>query len=295
MFDSINLDLLTVFTVVAESKSINKSSESLLLSQPAISKKIKQLEDFSNAQLLIRSSKGVTLTPEGEVLYQKAKKILKEFSSLHNLGTVKTFNDLNIGSLDSVASSKFPKFFVDSLSKVNRTVLTNKISELVEPFNDGNLDVIIMDSLLREKLIRDYEEVFLFKEPCVAVFSNKNNKMDLYENTLSMDELQNYELLMYPKYCPIHQHFVHSYKQLGVTLPTIFEVDYSESTIAFVANSDFLTILPKSLALTKVTNSVLNLSMKELEHTFTRNVSVFSNKSFPISEFMKHLSNIDNN
>ena len=46
MYESLNIDLLYVFTTVAELKSINKSSDVLLLSQPAISKKIKQLEDY---------------------------------------------------------------------------------------------------------------------------------------------------------------------------------------------------------------------------------------------------------
>ncbi len=39
MYESLNIDLLYVFTTVAELKSINKSSDVLLLSQPAISKK----------------------------------------------------------------------------------------------------------------------------------------------------------------------------------------------------------------------------------------------------------------
>ena len=40
MIESLNIDLLQVFIVVSEQKSINKSSEILLLSQPAISKKL---------------------------------------------------------------------------------------------------------------------------------------------------------------------------------------------------------------------------------------------------------------
>ncbi|EHJ51686.1 transcriptional regulator [Streptococcus macacae NCTC 11558] len=114
----------------------------------------------------------------------------------------------------------------------------------------------------------------------------------LYRILLSAAELEKLELIMYPEYCPIHRHFIHIYKKLGLRLPTIFEVDYSESTIAFVANSDFLTILPKSLALTKMTNDTLNLTMKELDYSFTRSVSIFSNKTFPISDFINRLNNI---
>lgn len=52
MYESLNIDLLYVFTTVAELKSINKSSDVLLLSQPAISKKIKQLEDYFGKKVI---------------------------------------------------------------------------------------------------------------------------------------------------------------------------------------------------------------------------------------------------
>lgn len=95
LFDSINIDLLYVFITVSELKSINKSSDVLLLSQPAISKKIKQLEEYFGQKLLIRSSKGVSFTPEGEIFYQKAKKIIREFDSLHYLKNEQDYNSFN--------------------------------------------------------------------------------------------------------------------------------------------------------------------------------------------------------
>ena len=66
MYESLNIDLLYVFTTVAELKSINKSSDVLLLSQPAISKKIKQLEDYFGKKLFIRSPRGMALTLQRE-------------------------------------------------------------------------------------------------------------------------------------------------------------------------------------------------------------------------------------
>lgn len=75
MYESLNIDLLYVFTTVAELKSINKSSDVLLLSQPAISKKIKQLEDYFGKKLFIRSPRGMALTPAGELFIANLKKL----------------------------------------------------------------------------------------------------------------------------------------------------------------------------------------------------------------------------
>ena len=44
--DALNLELLYIFVKVSELKSINQSSAYLSLTQPAISKKIKQLEEY---------------------------------------------------------------------------------------------------------------------------------------------------------------------------------------------------------------------------------------------------------
>ena len=54
--ENISFDMLNVFIKVSETKSINQSSKVLHLSQPAISKKIHQLENYVGAQLFNRSA-----------------------------------------------------------------------------------------------------------------------------------------------------------------------------------------------------------------------------------------------
>ena len=53
----IDMELYKVFYFVAECKSISRASEKLYISQPAISKSIKKLEDMLGIQLSVRSSK----------------------------------------------------------------------------------------------------------------------------------------------------------------------------------------------------------------------------------------------
>src|SRR5258708_2004493 len=65
-----NLEWYRVFYHTARSGSFSKAAELLYITQPAISYAIKQLESTLGGKLFFRSSKGVTLTAEGEVLYQ---------------------------------------------------------------------------------------------------------------------------------------------------------------------------------------------------------------------------------
>jgi DNA-binding transcriptional LysR family regulator len=71
----VKIEWLEAFLQTTELKSLTKASECLHISQPALSKKIRNLEDELGAQLLIRSSSGVTLTPSGQILLERSKKI----------------------------------------------------------------------------------------------------------------------------------------------------------------------------------------------------------------------------
>ena len=66
-----NLPLYSAFIAVARAGSILKASELLYISQPAVTKSIKKLEQNLNSTLFTRNSRGVHLTEEGEQLYSK--------------------------------------------------------------------------------------------------------------------------------------------------------------------------------------------------------------------------------
>ena len=58
----IDLELYRIFYVVAKTKNITKASEELHISQPAVTKHIKNLESLLGLPLFIRTNKGVILT-----------------------------------------------------------------------------------------------------------------------------------------------------------------------------------------------------------------------------------------
>lgn len=294
MFDSLNIDLLYVFVTVSELKSINKSSEVLLLSQPAISNKIKKLEEYFGRKLLERSPKGVFLTKDGEAFYHKAKNIIREFDSLHHLDSSNSddenFSSIQIGALDSISSFLYPEFFAIAIEEAKSVIITNKISELIVPFNAGNLDVILADSELKKDITVNYSEHKLYSEPYYIVFS-KNNKLNISsDEKVTAKELQHLKLILYPKYCPIHNKISRVYKKLGVSMPQIYEIDYGESIISLVKNSDYVTVLPESIALNKVSSNNEELYLKEMELSFTRNVSVFSNNKVPMDMILEKMN-----
>ncbi|MEF2735064.1 MAG: LysR family transcriptional regulator, partial [Blautia sp.] len=103
-----NLSLYKVFYTVANTGNISKAAAELYISQPAISKSIRKLEQNLEVTLFSRNSRGVHLTEEGEVLYDYVQ---KAFYSLQ-LGEMqlKKINELGIGHLRIGVSTTLCKY-----------------------------------------------------------------------------------------------------------------------------------------------------------------------------------------
>jgi len=69
----VNLELYRIFKVVAEQENLTRASEILLISQPAVTKHIKNLENEINVKLFTRSKYGMILNENGKKLYDKIK------------------------------------------------------------------------------------------------------------------------------------------------------------------------------------------------------------------------------
>ena len=91
---NIDFELYRVFYAVANTGNITKASNVLNISQPAISKSIKNLEEQLGGKLFVRTKKGVILTEEGKEFYVYIKQAIEyitnaesKFTELINLET----------------------------------------------------------------------------------------------------------------------------------------------------------------------------------------------------------------
>ena len=89
----IDFELYRIFVAVANEENITKASDKLNISQPAITKQIKNLENQLSMKLLERKSKGVALTEEGRKLYEMLKNPIEELNKIdEKIGKEKSIN-----------------------------------------------------------------------------------------------------------------------------------------------------------------------------------------------------------
>ncbi len=73
---SVDIRVLRYFLTVAREKSFSRAAEALYLSQPTLSRQIRELEEELGVPLLIRTSRNIRLTQEGYRLRQRAREIV---------------------------------------------------------------------------------------------------------------------------------------------------------------------------------------------------------------------------
>lgn len=100
------LDLYRIFCQVAARGSISRAAEALYMSQSAVSQAIMQMEDDLSTRLFNRTSRGVTLTTEGSLLYEYAQSALSLIETgeqkLHEFKNV-VIGELKIGVGDTIS------------------------------------------------------------------------------------------------------------------------------------------------------------------------------------------------
>jgi DNA-binding transcriptional LysR family regulator len=76
-----NLTRIKYFSVVAETGSVRKAAELMQLSPPALSRAIRQLEEELGMVLFVPSGRGIAITDQGQLLQQRAGRLLSEYES----------------------------------------------------------------------------------------------------------------------------------------------------------------------------------------------------------------------
>lgn len=139
----IDFELYRIFVEVAKERNITKASEKLNVSQPAITKQIKNLEEQLSMKLLERKSKGVELTLEGKKLYEKIRNPIEELNTIDR--QVCKEKVINIGTHNHIGSCIFGKALNKYYLKypnVNLNLVCEETSEMMKKLQNEELDIV---------------------------------------------------------------------------------------------------------------------------------------------------------
>ncbi|MDO9515737.1 MAG: LysR family transcriptional regulator, partial [Syntrophales bacterium] len=76
-FKNITLQQMEALVRLAQERSFSQAAKKMCLTQPSLTKHIKNLEELTGAVVVNRKNTGISLTPEGEILYDYARRVFK--------------------------------------------------------------------------------------------------------------------------------------------------------------------------------------------------------------------------
>lgn len=147
----VDLELYRIFTIVANEKNITKASEKLNISQPAVTKHIKNLENALELRLFNRTNHGIELTSDGQKIYEEAKEAVETLNSIF----VKYGKNRNINLRVHVSMYKMFSKILTKFSNINENITINisdtdlinmlapDLSDMIAKLENEKLDIII--------------------------------------------------------------------------------------------------------------------------------------------------------
>lgn len=185
-----------IIKVLSEEGNMRKAAERLFLSQPALSQRLQSIEKDWGAQLFIRSQKGLTATPAGELVIQFAIEMMTKkeeiYENIQSLNS-KVHGTLKIACASIVGHTWLPKVlkdFVTQYPDAKISLITGWSSEIVRSLYDGEAHVGIVrghtdwkgpkQHLFRDTLylvdseIKTLDDVFKTDRPFIQFKSDSN-------------------------------------------------------------------------------------------------------------------------
>ncbi len=230
----IKLDYYKIFSEVAENLSFSKAAEKLFITQSAVSQSIKTLETMLETPLFLRGKKTISLTPEGEVLFEYVKNAISLLSKGEN--EVHKIKRLEKGSLRIGVSDTISRYILlPYLEKFNRTYpminlqIVNRTSiQAINLLKAGTVDLAFINLPLED----DAVEVTHYAG-VQDIFVAGSRFRFLFGKTLTLQEISEYPLIFLEKNANSRNYVENFFLSRGIQIKPEIELGSHDLVLEF--------------------------------------------------------------
>lgn len=228
------LDLYKVFWTVGKCKSFSKAAKELYLTQPAISQAIMQLENELEIRLFNRSPKGVTLTNEGQLLFEYVHSAInlidvgeEKILEIKNL----TAGELKVGVGDTISRYfllPYLEVFHNEYPNIRIKIMNGTTLELVAYLKSGEIDIAICNFPL--------EDPTLELRPCIDIhdiFVCGEKYKPLLSKPIRLNELIKLPLILLESKSNSRKYVEDYLTSIGINISPEFELGSHDLLLEF--------------------------------------------------------------
>jgi DNA-binding transcriptional LysR family regulator len=243
-----SLNSLLVFHEVAKHRSFSKAAEELFISQPAVTKHIKELELKVGIGLIQRGRGGFALTETGKILFKYTHKISSHLMEIENVfwNLQKDHHGLlKIGTTESYSKCLMPKL----LSGFQSSHPSIKIA-----LDVGNSDEIEKSLLVYKndlgligvtKISSKLKTIPFLKEPLVLIVSP--NHPLAKRKVVSLKELEGYPFIIRAKGSTTRRIVLQAFRDLNIRPSLLIEAGSSEFIKQWVSEGKGVSVIVKRI------------------------------------------------
>lgn len=282
----VNLDLYRVFYTVAKSGSLTKAAEELYISQPAVSRSIKQLELQLGVSLFTRTHRGMKLSAQGgKIIFEQVERALQLLESAENCITeMKTTptGTIRIGASDTI----FEYFLADKIVDFHNRFPAVKIDLLadfspdtIEKLKEDKCDVAFVNlPISPDPELRLHGNCMLLNDIFIAGQGFEGYK----EGKNSLSSLQKLPLIFMDKNTVSRKSLDNFLSSVGVSLTPDIEVGSWDLMKRLVARGMGVGVIPKEYAIKELEDGLLFELQTDISLP-VRSVGMLLSKTAPVS------------
>lgn len=231
MKSDINLNLYKIFYEVALSESISDASKKLFITQSAVSKAIKKLEEDLNTNLFYRNSKGVKLTEKGEELLFYVEEAFNNLVTAER--TMTESKTLNKGKISIGVPSQIGSFYIfeditnfhKKYPNIEITIISKTTTQLLKLLEQHEIDFIIDTSPINTKIDNIIIQPLIEVKNCFVAKSDTSIDIDKIK---TIKDLANYPLVLPIKGTDNRKQLDKVFEKNNVELNNVINIHTSE-------------------------------------------------------------------
>jgi DNA-binding transcriptional LysR family regulator len=243
-----SLNSLLVFHEVAKHRSFSKAAEELFISQPGVTKHIKNLELKVGMGLIQRRKGKFVLTKTGEILFKYTKKISSNLMEIENvLGDFQKDHHglLKIGTTESYSKCLMPELlsgFQTSYPSIRITLEVGNSEEIEKGLLDYKNDLGLIGLV---KASSKFESVPFLKEELVLIVSPDHPLGK--RKAVPLKEIEGYPLIIRAKGSTTRRILFHAFEEFDIHPSLLIEAGSSEFIKQWVSEGRGVSVVVKRL------------------------------------------------
>lgn len=262
-----NLNLLKYFITVAELKNITKAAEKLYISQPALTKAIKQLEEEMGGKLLDRRNKGVALTTEGKYIFRKVKPLIERIDNLYDyFGSVEKLEKgvLRIATITSnitLILNDYLGKFISMFPNISVNIKRGQENTLSYELRENEVDFVFMDS---EFVKADMQVVKKFAVK-YAVVGDKSYYDKYVLNPMTISDFTQEPLALISKGKTSRQNIDDFFQNKGYNLSAKYEMENYDLLVEMIKKGVAIGVVNPDYFIDEIQNGKLYILPTDFE------------------------------